>query len=680
MSRAKFLKGVKIRIDGREYVLLRQIANRKWILEDSASGEIIQRTNDELLDLYIAESLTFVLKPEIVNGKGAEKRAENAQQQFEMLPSEKQDEAKRRRAYVTAILKELGPQTPVALIDSVAAKIRARINWPEEAPPHRITIWRWVKRYVASGNDIRSLVTQTTCRGNRERRLPERLIEIIDASVEEIYLTEERRTIQDTLDHAIVETKRENSRLLACEQLPLPSTAHIKSAVARIPEYDRYAARHGKLAADRHFRAAKGGVATSRPLERVEIDHTRMDIFVVDDECMLPLGRPWLTLCIDGETRAILGYDLSFDAPSHSTVARCLRMALLPKPKLSELYASVKNSWEMYGVPETLIVDNGMEFHSESLEAACLSLGITIQFCPRKRPWFKGKIERVQGSLNRGVAHGHPGTTFENIVAKEDYDVAKKATVTLNTLREMIYVWIVDYYHQRVHRGLGDTPAHAWKIGTAAMDLPLPADKTELDAVLGKIDSRLLTHKGIEINGLFYNSEAAGEIRRRLGEGIEVSIRHHDDLGHIHILVPDTQQFLHVPAVDQDYAKGLTLWQHKIFKRYARKNLNGRTDPVALAEAKERIRQLVADDYYRKGKKSRLRNQKLLTDSSGNPTPAPKAPTSSPQGEPLPEDNPTMAEPSVELNPTPSLTSAAQALPRLSAMVVQRNTPSQLTA
>jgi hypothetical protein len=35
-------------------------------------------------------------------------------------------------------------------------------------------------------------------------------------------------------------------------------------------------------------------------LERVEIDHTKLDLFVVDQKTNLPIGRPWLTACCSG--------------------------------------------------------------------------------------------------------------------------------------------------------------------------------------------------------------------------------------------------------------------------------------------------------------------------------------------------------------------------------------------
>ncbi|MGG2204572.1 transposase, partial [Escherichia coli] len=39
--------------------------------------------------------------------------------------------------------------------------------------------------------------------------------------------------------------------------------------------------------------------AVTAPLEQVQIDHTVIDLIVVDDRDRQPIGRPYLTLAID---------------------------------------------------------------------------------------------------------------------------------------------------------------------------------------------------------------------------------------------------------------------------------------------------------------------------------------------------------------------------------------------
>ena len=48
--------------------------------------------------------------------------------------------------------------------------------------------------------------------------------------------------------------------------------------------------------------------SAQRPLDLVQIDHTKLDIIVVDDEQRLPIGRPWITLAIDVYSRMVTGF------------------------------------------------------------------------------------------------------------------------------------------------------------------------------------------------------------------------------------------------------------------------------------------------------------------------------------------------------------------------------------
>jgi putative transposase len=66
-------------------------------------------------------------------------------------------------------------------------------------------------------------------------------------------------------------------------------------------------------------------------LELFQIDHTPVDVIVVDEIDRHPIGRPWPTLVIDVATRMIADYYLSFDHSSSTSVALALSHAVLPK-------------------------------------------------------------------------------------------------------------------------------------------------------------------------------------------------------------------------------------------------------------------------------------------------------------------------------------------------------------
>ena len=419
----------------------------------------------------------------------------------------------------------------------------------------------------------------------------------------------ERKTMEETFEEAVVQVTRENKQRPSVQQLPLPTIRLIRRLIDLIPAFDKCAARYGRLAANRLFRSKMKHTVTKKALESAEIDHTKLDMFVIDDESHIPLGRPWLTICIDSHTRCILGIYIGFEPPSFLTVGKCLKHAFLPKTNLQQQFPEIRHAWEAHGVMEQLFVDNGMEFHSVSLEKACFAFGVEIIYTPRKTPWFKGKIERFNRTINDGVSHGIAGTTFSNIFEKDDYDPSKHAVVTLSTLRLIIHKWISDYYHQKPHRSLDQqTPAMVWQSSVAPEDIALAHNPAEMDILLGKaVPDKRVTHKGIEINCLLYNSPELMLLRRQYGEDLTVEIRvDESDVGHLYVILKDNQGYIEVPALNQEYAKGVSLWLHNICRSYSKKHFK-KVDVYSYARAKTEIREIVENELKLKRRKSNAR-------------------------------------------------------------------------
>ncbi|MEM9388489.1 MAG: Mu transposase C-terminal domain-containing protein [Pseudomonadota bacterium] len=420
-------------------------------------------------------------------------------------------------------------------------------------------------------------------------------------------MTLERRTYQDVLDEALDRIKKENALRPRQIHLRPPTARTVRRLIHEIPAFDRVAARYGRTVAMHRFRSVQCFSVANQPLERAEIDHTRLDLIVIDDQTFMPLGRPWLTVCLDARTRCVLGIYLGFEPPSHLSVAACLRHAVLPKTTIRQEYPSIENEWIAHGVMQELVVDNGMEFHSASLENACLTLGIEIHYSARKTPWHKGKVERFLKSLNDSVAHSSPGTTFSNVLEKGDYDATKHAIVRLNTVQEIVRKWIVDVYHQRPHRAIGVPPHLDWATSIAEEDILLPEDPALLDAILGRVDTRTLTHKGIELDGLFYNAPELLYMRVRCGPKLTVELRIDDtDIGQIMVVCPKTGELYRVPALHYAYASGLSRWQHKVCKSYSRRILKAK-QPDAWLKAKHDISGMVRDEFLVRGKGLRTR-------------------------------------------------------------------------
>lgn len=66
---------------------------------------------------------------------------------------------------------------------------------------------------------------------------------------------------------------------------------------------------------------------THHILERVEVDHTPLDVIVINERTGLADGRPTLTLLLCRHSRMVLGFSIGFEPPSELSVMRALRHA-----------------------------------------------------------------------------------------------------------------------------------------------------------------------------------------------------------------------------------------------------------------------------------------------------------------------------------------------------------------
>jgi putative transposase len=74
-----------------------------------------------------------------------------------------------------------------------------------------------------------------------------------------------------------------------------------------------------------------GRFHAERPNDVWQIDHTIVDLIVVDEETRLPIGRPFFTLAVDICTRMVAGFHLSLDAPCSASEGPCLLHAVYDK-------------------------------------------------------------------------------------------------------------------------------------------------------------------------------------------------------------------------------------------------------------------------------------------------------------------------------------------------------------
>jgi putative transposase len=353
----------------------------------------------------------------------------------------------------------------------------------------------------------------------------------------------------------------------------------------------------------------------TRPNERWEFDFCRLDLLVVDAFDRLPIGRPVIAAIRDKYTGYPVAIFISFEPPSYRLVMECLMYAILEKVHVKELFGTT-NDYLPYGVPETLVVDNGLELH-EDLETACLQLGIELVHTKVRSPWLKGAIERWFRTLSKDLIHRIPGTTFSNFLERGEYASEKEACMTLDGLWEALHIWIVDFYTQDKHRGIGPEwagegiPAQLWKDALEQDFVPaLPPSRDDLLVLVSRTTERTPEQYGIDFENLVYQSLELRALRERMsqheaekhmkwhGQPGKVQVKYYPgDLSRLWVLDPFDLHYFEVKAVSQEYTRGLSLWKHLVIKRFMREELKRKIDEDALLEAKERIQGIVNEEF-----------------------------------------------------------------------------------
>lgn len=586
MPSTQLYLGCRVIAEGRELVV-RGREGKTVFLEDARVPGLMQHRTEEEIAADIAANrmrITAALdQPNIKPKLDIDLTALN--------PKER-DEFERRYAYVAATAG-VRPLTK-AVLDPVIRSVAESIG--DSDPPHWNTLYRWRRAVDAAGGDLRVLVPAYWRRGNRHRRLQPEVLRVIDQEVRKLYLTPERRSAKRCWE-AVRKCLNELNRNRPPEdQLVIPSLKAVHRHIEALDHFEITAARYGKRTAEKEFTPRGKGIATQRPLERVEIDHTKLDLCLIDLKTQTVLGRPWLTVAIDDYSRMIVGFYISFDPPGWASVMRCLRQAIWPKDDLAEAFPDVER-WPCYGTPETIVVDNGREFHSSHFEMAAHQLGMQIQYTTRRSPWLKGKVERIFRTINEGLLQEIPGRTFSNVLEKGEYDPEKVAVMSMEGITECMYRWITEIYANDFHRGINSIPLQRWRAGVEAYPVRIPISSEELQLALSKVCQRAVHHYGVEIMGLRYNSHELASLRRRNRRDQRFTVKYDPaDLGSIWVLDPKSRTYITVPAVDAAYAAGLSEAAHKIIRDFARAQLGAATID-RLIEARERIRDTIFRDY-----------------------------------------------------------------------------------
>ena len=360
----------------------------------------------------------------------------------------------------------------------------------------RATLFRWLKQFRRDDR-ASALVGRKPGRRPGIDAFEANLKVLVDDAIKTFYATPEKPTL----------TQLWKQIAAFCWQgkMTPPSIRRLKAYLATLDGEVLMRRREGKARAEARFLPLPGGLSTERALQIVQIDHTKVDVTIVDPIERLPIGRPILTIAIDVFTRMVLGFYLSLEAPSVTSVALCLTHAVIDKTRwLAE--RGISSPWPASGLPECIHVDNGAEFHARAFKLGCADHGITIAYRPPGTPRFGGHIERLIGTM-MGSVHLLPGTHFSSVADKGDYDPAARAVMTMRELEAFLALEITGSYHGSLHRSLGRPPVAAWHDAAATRQQRYPRDMMGFLLDFLPFEPRVLRRTGIHLHNICYWSD-----------------------------------------------------------------------------------------------------------------------------------------------------------------------------
>ena len=475
-------------------------------------------------------------------------------------------------------------------------------------------VYTLLARWRAGDGVVSDLLPRHSGGGRGRGRVPDDVETVIADVLRARFLKRQRPSVA-SVHRSIVRACRTRG-------LRAPSRGTVERRIAVLEPRSVLAAREGPDAA-RTLRSAGGTApAPTRLLEQVQIDHTVIDLVLVDEQERVPIGRPYLTVGIDVFSRAITGMVITLDPPSATSVGLCLtHMAGDKQAWLEQL--GVDAAWPMAGVPAQLYVDNGAEFHGEALTRGCEEHGIELRYRPEGAPHYGGVVERVIGTLMREV-HELPGTTFSNPVERGDYDSDAMAALTLLELQRWLTL-VIAGYHGQLHEGLSRPPAAVWAEHAVITAPAVAANRTAFLVDFLPVIRRRLTRSGITIDHIQYFSNALKPLIARRRQLDRLVIRRDPrDLSRVWILDPESNAYLTVGY--RNLARpAISLWEHRAATARLREQGHDEVDEQAVFATVEAMRH-ISDTAVRTTRRTRRERARRPTPAVPPASAAPSPP------------------------------------------------------
>lgn len=275
----------------------------------------------------------------------------------------------------------------------------------------------------------------------------------------------------------------------------------------------------------------------TRPGEVVLIDSTPLDAFVLDPNTLKPF-RVTLTIAIDLYTRSLVGWRFS---PTDKAIDAALLLADIISPKRSREFFGGAATKPFVGIPqsivtrlqadeeenerlgrlvpipflhpESLLIDQGRVYISQTFLMAAAQLGINVMLARPYTPTDKAHVERMFKTIRESFVLALPGYTGPNVEAR-----GKKpeddAFYFVHEIDEYFREWVATYWQVRIHDGLflpaaptlELTPNQMLSEGIARAGFMHVLPDKNMRYQLMPLVRRMIHHYGVDVGSLRYDS------------------------------------------------------------------------------------------------------------------------------------------------------------------------------
>lgn len=381
------------------------------------------------------------------------------------------------------------------------------------------TLRRWAaKQHVARANGANEalvLVPQTVARGNRSSKLTDEQKDLVD-SIFKSHWSDNKAPSYKSCHLALMAACHAVG--VTCPSYPT-LISHIKAQESSIDHRERYGKRMTYQMAEfvdvLHFDTPQHG---SRPFQYVHIDHTQLDIELISSRTGKSLGRPWLSFAIDAWSRRIVGFYLTFEAPSYRSVMMLLRDMVKRHQRL----------------PEFIVVDNGSDFLADAFQTFMQIMGVHVRYRPAGNPRHGAVMERVYGTGNTQYIHNLAGNTkaTKNVrMTTGKHMPVNFAQWTLEAMYYGLQHWATEYYDNERHPALDCSPREAFIRGVkesgARPQRQILCNQDFLIATCPPVDRsgvrKVHGQRGVKVNEMLYWSP---EFRNQSVAGQSLPVRY----------------------------------------------------------------------------------------------------------------------------------------------------------